>query len=241
MENKIIFTEKNPTELFAEILSDKFPKNSIFNFLNSHSIYLFRNHKVFREHVLRKNNLNFIDGFMISLVLSIKNLRIVKRLKGHEFSDAFFKKEILLVKKKQLFLGVSDLDMKKMIKKYPLLKKENCFSYDIPLLKKEKFDDSELVKKIKKIKPNYIWVAIGNPKQEIISNDLAEKITADYFFNVGAFFDYAKNKKKQSPKIFQKLGIEWFYRLITDFNHTWKKVKRSFVANKYLLNTIRLK
>jgi UDP-N-acetyl-D-mannosaminuronic acid transferase (WecB/TagA/CpsF family) len=46
--------------------------------------------------------------------------------------------------------------------------------------------------------------------------------------------DFFLNKKKHSPKFFTKLGIEWLYRLITDFRITKKKAWRSFVAIKYL-------
>lgn len=240
MKNKLFLTETTKEKIFYSIINKDFKKNTVFNFMNSHGIYLFRNHLVFREHILRENNFNFIDGFMISLFLSITNFKAIKRLKGPDFSDFLLKNNLLMKDKKHLFVGISETDLKKVISKYPLLKKQNSFSYDVPFLKKERFDDFELIKLIKKIKPNYIWVAIGNPKQEILSNDLAEKVNVDFFFNVGAFFDYVKSKKKQSPRFFQVIGFEWLYRLITDFGHTWNKVKRSFIANKYIFNSIEL-
>lgn len=240
MKEKIFFNKKDIDTLLKEMQENKYSKNTIFNFLNSHSIYLFVNHPQFREHVLRKNNVNFIDGFFLSVFLSISNLKIARRLKGPDFSDDFLNNLELSSKKKHFFIGVSNDDLKEILKKYPSLRKKNCFAYDLPLIKKERFDDKELVKVIKKINPNYVWVSIGNPKQEIISNDLAEKINVDYFFNVGAFFDYAKGKKKQSPKIFQNIGLEWMYRLFTDFKHSWIKVKRSFIANKYLFGNVGL-
>jgi N-acetylglucosaminyldiphosphoundecaprenol N-acetyl-beta-D-mannosaminyltransferase len=241
MNKKIVFKETYAELLLNKVYLGEFPSNSIFNFMNSHSVYLFRKHSTFREHILRQNNFNFIDGFMISFFLSLRYMKMVKRLKGPDFSDFFLKNSKLTKNKKHLFVGISDVDLKKVLAKYPLIEKKNAFSYDVPLLKKEKFDDSKLVKIIKKIKPDYVWVAIGNPKQEILSNDLAEKITVPFFFNVGAFFDYAMDKKKQSPKLFQFLGLEWIYRLIADFKHTWKKVKRSFIANFYILRSIKLK
>ncbi len=236
MKESLGLTETSINGLFERISQNEFPKNSIFNFVNSHTVYLFRNHKIFREHILKDKNYNFVDGFILSIILSFKFLKPVKRLKGPDFSDSFMKNEAILKGKRHLFIGnFSEEDIENIVEKYPLLKKTSCFYYGLPQLKKEKFDDSELVKKIKKIKTDYVWIAIGNPKQEILSNDLSEKVNVSFFFNVGAFFDYAKGNKKQSPTFFQSIGLEWFYRLITDFRHTWKKVKRSFMANKYLL------
>jgi N-acetylglucosaminyldiphosphoundecaprenol N-acetyl-beta-D-mannosaminyltransferase len=242
MKEKILFTNIENEELFRNMHNRGFCKNSIFNFINSNSIYLFKKHKNFRNSILKRNNVNFIDGFMISLFLSITNFKAVKRLKGPDFSDSLLRDANLMKNMRQLFIGFfSDNDLKKVLEKYPLLEEKNCSFYNVPFLKKEKLNDSELIKLIKKFKPNYVWVAIGNPKQEILSNDLAEKVNVDFFFNVGAFFDYAKRIKKQSPRFFQVIGFEWLYRLITDFSHTWNKVKRSFIANRYLFNSMRLK
>jgi N-acetylglucosaminyldiphosphoundecaprenol N-acetyl-beta-D-mannosaminyltransferase len=242
MKEKISLTDIGKEELFRRIYLGNFHKNSIFNFLNSHSVYLFKKHKNFRNSILKRNNINLIDGFMISLFLSITNFKAIKRLKGPDFSDSLLRNANLIKNMKQLFIGFfSDNDIKRVLEKYPLLEEKNCFFYNVPFLKKEKFNDSELIKLIKKFKPNYVWVAIGNPKQEILSNDLAEKVNVDFFFNVGAFFDYAKNIKKQSPKFFQVIGFEWLYRLTTDFSHTWNKVKRSFIANRYLFNSVGVK
>lgn len=241
MEN-IIISDYKIEDLLKKIINKEFPKNSIFNFINSNSVYLFKNHKIFREHILRKNNFNFIDGFMISVFLSLKKFRKIKRLKGPDFSQNLLKNKKLMENKRHLFVGFfSKEDLKKILIKYPLLKKELCFCYNVPQLKKEKFDDSKLINLINKIRPDYVWIAIGNPKQEILSNDLAEKVNVPFLFNVGAFFDYAKNIKKQAPKFFQVIGLEWLYRLITDFKYTWKKVKRSFIANKHISKSVELK
>ena len=42
--------------------------------------------------------------------------------------------------------------------------------------------------------------------------------------NVGAALDFLLEKKKQAPNAVKALGIEWLYRLITDFEHSKKKV-----------------
>ena len=101
------------------------------------------------------------------------------------------------------------------------------------------FDEKEIKKisvKINSFKPTYVWVGIGNPKQEILASQLFEKTKAAYFFNVGAAIDFILGKKKESPPFFSKIGLEWLYRLITDFKYSRKKVLKSFFGLFYLLN-----
>ena len=90
-------------------------------------------------------------------------------------------------------------------------------------------------------KIDFVWVGMGCPKQNILSKELFEKTKAKSFFNVGAALDFLINKKSKAPNWVQKIGLEWLYRLITDFKNTRKKAWRSFIANKYLFNSVKLK
>jgi len=94
---------------------------------------------------------------------------------------------------------------------------------------------------IVKSEADYVWVCVGCPKQNILTEELYKKTNTRIFFNVGSALDFALEKKKNAPKSFQKVGMEWFYRLITDFEHSKKKVLKSFLALKYLLISARLK
>jgi N-acetylglucosaminyldiphosphoundecaprenol N-acetyl-beta-D-mannosaminyltransferase len=40
---------------------------------------------------------------------------------------------------------------------------------------------------------------------------------------VGAAFDFIAGAKSQAPSWIQKIGMEWFYRLITEPKRLWKR------------------
>jgi N-acetylglucosaminyldiphosphoundecaprenol N-acetyl-beta-D-mannosaminyltransferase len=232
MENKLSFTEIKDLESFLKE-KDSTPNKYIFNFLNSHDLFFFARDSKFRN-TFKGQSINFIDGFVVSLFLSLKNLRRIRRLTGPDFTKQIFENKIL-PHSKQLFIGLEKEDLAKILIKYPYLKKENLFSYNPPYIKETEFSKDEINKIAKIINTNkidYIWIGLGCPKQNFLTDKLFNK--TKFFFNVGAGLDFLLEKKKRAPKIFSMLGLEWLYRLITDFNHSKSKVLRSLKAIVYL-------
>lgn len=76
-------------------------------------------------------------------------------------------------------------------------------------------DDAPIVDEIAEKKPNVILVALGYPKQEYFIEKYRQKADA-IWIGVGGSFDVFSGTKKRAPKVFQKLSLEWFYRLITE-------------------------
>ena len=233
MKQKIIFQYKSTNEVFDFLKTNK--KRATFNFLNLHDLYHANKEPSFKISILEKQNINFIDGFVISAYLSIFNLRKVSRTSGPVLTkNILFNKE-LSQNKKHFFLGPEKKDIEALQKKIPHLKKIS--SYNPPYIKNLNFPKEEIekiAKLINKEKPDYVWVGIGCPKQNLLSSALIPETTAQYFFNVGAALDFVLGKKKQAPLIIRKLGIEWLYRLVTDFKYSKKKVWRSLMGMKYL-------
>lgn len=232
MEKKLSFTEVKDLKSFLEEKHSD-PNRYIFNFINSHDLFFFARDIKFRD-TFKENSINFIDGFVVSFFLSLKNLRRIKRLTGPDFTKQIFENKII-PNSRQLFIGLENEDLMKILKKYPYLKKENLFSYNPPYIQGLEFPEKE-INKIAKIinskKIDYIWIGLGCPKQNFLTDKLFNK--TKFFFNVGAGLDFLLEKKKRAPKIFSMLGLEWFYRLITDYNHSKNKVLRSLKAIIYL-------
>lgn len=78
-------------------------------------------------------------------------------------------------------------------------------------------------------KPDVIFIAMGTPKQEYLMNKIAKRHPALYM-GLGGSFDVFTSQKKRAPKIFQKLGLEWFYRLLIQPT----RIKRQVVYLKFL-------
>ncbi len=216
----MIFTKKIPGEVL------KSNKNGVLNFQNLYSVYLFNNESVYKKAITSPNNFIFPDGRILSLFLRIKQVR------GPSFTKNFLENKIDK-KQKHFFILPKTEDLNQLKKKFPELKNSRAYSptyiQDITFPKKEV---DEIAKQLKQFKPDYVWVCVGNPKQEILANQLYRKYKA-FYFNVGAAIDFILEKKKESPSIFRKLGLEWFYRLITDFKYSKKKAWRSLIGLRY--------
>jgi len=238
---KIYFENRNFYKVKKDILQSKYSKNQIFNFVNAYSIYLFKTHKRFRESILKKENINFPDGATVSFFLSLMNFKKIKRLKGPNFTYQFLKDKELNESKKHLFVGLDKNSLERLQNKFKNLEAKNIFCHEIPLIKQRKYDDKDLIKKINVLKVDYIWIGLGNPKQEILANDITDKIKSGIIFNVGVALDYLRDKKIPAPKFFEKTGLEWFYRMMTDFKHTLPKVIKSFIGQFYLFLVVGLR
>ena len=236
MDKLIFYNLKNKEDLVDLIKKNR---KICFNFLNSHDVYLFKKDKLFQGilNELKNNSYNFLDGSIISLFLNSKKLR------GTEFTEFVLKNKSLLRNKSHFFIGLKDKDLDFIAKKYPSLERKKLFTYNPPYIKDMRFRKDEINKisnLINKKKVSYIWIGLGSPKQNILAYDLFKKTNFDFMFNVGAALDFIAEKKKQAPKIIQEMRIEWFYRLITDFRHTKKKVWRSLIGSFYAIKLIKL-
>ena len=74
--------------------------------------------------------------------------------------------------------------------------------------------EEDVVKQINELKPNVLFVAMGAPLQEKWIDKYKNELKVDVAAGQGGTFDYEAGKIKRAPKVFQKLGIEWLWRLV---------------------------
>jgi N-acetylglucosaminyldiphosphoundecaprenol N-acetyl-beta-D-mannosaminyltransferase len=64
-----------------------------------------------------------------------------------------------------------------------------------------------------------VLLCLGHPKQELLAKELKNYDWAgsrpDWIMCIGATIDFLTGEQKRAPKVFQKIGLEWFFRLIT--------------------------
>ena len=58
-----------------------------------------------------------------------------------------------------------------------------------------------------------LWVGLGLPKQERWIADHLNKIAVPWMIGVGAAFDFHAGNIKRAPLAYQRIGLEWLYRL----------------------------
>ncbi|MBX3169894.1 MAG: WecB/TagA/CpsF family glycosyltransferase [Candidatus Eremiobacteraeota bacterium] len=74
-------------------------------------------------------------------------------------------------------------------------------------------DDAEIVAKIKTSGANVLLVALGFPRQELWLTRHGAACGVQVGIGVGGTFDVLAGRVQRAPRVFQKLGLEWFYRL----------------------------
>lgn len=79
---------------------------------------------------------------------------------------------------------------------------------------------------INQSKTNIVWVGLGAPKQIYFSHKLSSYCTVHAILPVGAAFDFHTGKIKKAPLWLQKLGLEWFYRLLKEPKRLFKRYRK---------------
>lgn len=127
---------------------------------------------------------------------------------------------------KVFFLGGLDneaeLAAKKLQNKYTKLRIQYAGGPEVTIKLSK-----DIVDKINKFKPQILFVAFGNPKQEIWIHNNLSKLNIGGAMAVGGTFRYVAGLSKLPPDWFASLGLEWFWRLITEpfrFKRIWNAV-----------------
>lgn len=96
-------------------------------------------------------------------------------------------------------------------------------------------DPQKVNDKINAAKPDILFVAMGSPKQENWINANRDQLHPTIYQGVGGSFDVLAGTVKRAPETFQKLGLEWFYRLMKEP----KRLKRQLALPLFLLEVAR--
>lgn len=88
-------------------------------------------------------------------------------------------------------------------------------------------EDCDVIDMINDSNPDFVWVGLGAPKQEIWMAEHKGKVKG-FMVGVGAAFDYLAGNIQRAPEWMQKTNLEWFYRLCQDPKRLFK---RYFVTN----------
>lgn len=75
-------------------------------------------------------------------------------------------------------------------------------------------DENKVIEEINSLQPNILIVAMGAPKQEKWIYANKDRLKVDVACGQGGTLDYEAGNVKRAPEFFQKVGLEWLWRLI---------------------------
>jgi N-acetylglucosaminyldiphosphoundecaprenol N-acetyl-beta-D-mannosaminyltransferase len=216
----------NLTELRSYLL------NSIVNLGKSQIIVTF-NLEFYRNALINKNfysvcqnaDLVIPDGISIIHLLKLKHKKRVTRITGNEIFDLILSlgNEIPL---KIAFVGstsqvIENLKSKVSIN-YPGCKIVAAISPSYFFENKEE-ENNKVLQQLVNSKPDVLFLALGNPRQELWLNKYKEQIGSKLNVGVGAVFDFYTGQKRRSPELLQKLALEWAWRLFQEPRRLFKR------------------
>jgi N-acetylglucosaminyldiphosphoundecaprenol N-acetyl-beta-D-mannosaminyltransferase len=211
-------TEAQVVERIEELIRSGAPNHVVT--ANLRFLTLARGDEKFAN-VVNNSALVVADGMPVIWASKIAGDSIPARVTGGTVLDACAK---LAVKNGySLFLlgarpGVADEAAAKLAERYPGLKiagvQHGYFGKD---------ENAAVVARIREAKPEFLFVAMGCPKQEWwISENLAE-LQVPVCVGIGGTLEIVTGRLMRAPKWMQSAGLEWIYRLAQEPGRLWKR------------------
>jgi N-acetylglucosaminyldiphosphoundecaprenol N-acetyl-beta-D-mannosaminyltransferase len=83
-------------------------------------------------------------------------------------------------------------------------------------------EDAEAVAAINNSGARILFIGLNTPKQDYWMAEHRDRVHA-VMLGVGAAFDFLAGTKVQAPRWMMAIGMEWFFRLVTEPRRLWKR------------------
>lgn len=188
----------------------------------AHGLVFSKRNQAFKE-TLRSFFLNLPDGMPSVWIGRLKGAKKMQRCYGPDF----FKETMIASSStsKTHFLcggkeGVADKLRQVCETKFGAT---ISGTYCPPFLDVTEYDYRAIAKMINETGANIVWIGLSTPKQELFASRLSEYAKVDYICCVGAAFDFHIGNVRQAKGWIQKIGMEWFFRLLMEPKRLWKR------------------
>lgn len=186
---------------------------------------------------MRKFSLICPDGMPVLWTVNRqlpKEEQLEERVSGAELMEETFAQTEDEPEVSHFLLGGSEKMLKtlqqKLGERFPKAKIAGVYSPPFGQWPEDEFE--RICGRIRESGASLIWVGLGCPKQERWIGEHMEQLPAGCYFGVGAAFAFHAGMVQRAPQIFQKTGMEWFYRLCKEPRRLWK---RYFTYNSLFL------
>lgn len=191
---------------------------------NAHHIAMLQKNARFRE-VYQNAFLVVPDGVPLLWAARFLGTPLKERVNG---TDLFEKLCAVAAQENlRVFLlggrsGAAEQAKQKLQQKYPDLQVVGIYSppYGFEL---DKAELEQISAKIQAANPHLLFVGLGAPKQEFWMYDHYQELGVPISVGIGVSFELVGDIVKRAPKWMQKVGMEWFFRLLVEPRRLWKR------------------
>lgn len=198
----------------------------LINTINAHSYNTAQKDPLFAES-LQKCDYLLPDG--VSIVMACKMLRLKncpeQRSPGWDLFETEMKR-LNAKGGKVMFMGSSE-HVLGLIREHAFIDYPNLEVHTYSPPYKAEFsaeDNAAIIKAINEVDPDLLWIGMTAPKQEKwIYGHWNELNIHCHAGSIGAVFDFYAGTSPRAPFSWQKLGLEWLYRLILNPRKMWRR------------------
>jgi N-acetylglucosaminyldiphosphoundecaprenol N-acetyl-beta-D-mannosaminyltransferase len=185
----------------------------------------------------KRASLVLCDGMPIFWRSKLSKKSLPERVAG---SDLIYQlSERCAAKRYRVYLygaaeGVAEAAAAELQKRYPMLEIAGVLCP--PFHDSSSTTIQDQVARIKKARPDVLFVALGQPKGEYWIEDHLKELGVPLAIQLGASFDFVAGHAKRAPKWMQRIGLEWLYRAVQDPLRLIPRYWSNFV---FLLRSVR--
>ena len=229
--NKLITSEDTLLEL---INNDLISKNKLLvTYFNQHCFNIYQKEKIYKK-LIEEQFLVFVDGTGIFWTYKLFNRKSkIKRFNATDIYNKLF--EVFKTKAIKVYIIGGNFPRKLV---YSSTEKINVVGYNSGFFPENNL--KSIIEEVENLGPDVVVVGMGVPKQEFLAYELSEKIEKNIIYLcVGNFLEFFFNTQKRAPLILRNIGMEWFFRLITEPRRLWKRYLLGIPL--YFINILRYK
>jgi N-acetylglucosaminyldiphosphoundecaprenol N-acetyl-beta-D-mannosaminyltransferase len=162
---------------------------------------------------LNSDSLIVADGWPVKYLVKTFEARVVCRVPGVDIVDTLLANGVNFC-----VIGSDRGQVLKSLAKHEGSSSELTFIYDKLIDINSEIELEEIVQLLLEFKPQFIFLALGFPKQEFLYERIRTMNPAirGYFLGIGGSFQMLSGEKIRAPLKLQKLGLEWMWRLSQD-------------------------
>jgi N-acetylglucosaminyldiphosphoundecaprenol N-acetyl-beta-D-mannosaminyltransferase len=233
----------NTTKLDAsEMIKNHLEKggDEIFTiFTPNTEIVMFCNNDSELKRIINKGSLVLPDGIGLIYASRIRRLPLKERVTGFDTSVEIL--NIAVEKEYKVFLlggapGVAEKATENIRKEFGdiVCGHQHGYFKGQHVGHADHEEEKEIIKRINDLKPDIIFVGLGSPKQEKWIEYHRNNLDVKLIIGNGGTIDVLSGTVKRAPQFFQKLGLEWLYRLLSDP----KRIKRQILLPVFMLKIL---
>lgn len=222
-------------KLYNEPLENIKHSKMLISTLNAHSFNTIHKDVEFKT-AIKNSNVILPDGIGVVWATKLLTGQKLRKIAGEDLFH-YQMNRLNISRGKCFFLGSTEITLQK-IKDKALIDYPNVrvFNYSPPF--KSKFSEEDnliMIERINAESPDVLFVGMTAPKQEKWAYQNFNKLDVKHVCCIGAVFDFYAGTSKRAPKWMIKIGLEWFYRLISNPKRMWR---RYLIGNTIFIVTV---